>query len=76
MQPDDSIEAKRSDFFKRARTDLDNGVDPIVWESEFADLWPMKDGGFDQRAAFEAFQRENLHWVWPSPDVESGESKA
>lgn len=76
MQPNDLLEAKRIDFFKRAREDLEAGIDPIVWENELHELWPGPNGRFDKDAAFQAFQRENLHWSWGKPDRTDGSEQA
>lgn len=64
----DDLETQRTEFFKKAREDLRAGVDPIVWESELNQLWPGPNGGYDEMAAFQAFQREDLHWSWGNPN--------
>lgn len=68
MQHDKSLEVERIEFFKRAHRELEAGVDPVLWESEFDHLWPGENGRFNQLDAFKAFQQENLHWAWPEPD--------
>jgi hypothetical protein len=70
MNAEQSLEARRSSFFARAKKHLEDGDVASVWDTELAELWPTANGCFDAQTAYHAFQLENLHWKWEMPHSE------